>query len=457
MALSIVSQTETAPAPAGIAKSSRWSCDVYAGSADALIAAGLIAPKQLEPQKGRTPGYTAFRPNGEPCPTHLRTWREPGFKAIRQQPDGSYSVEITASKEVQLSRRRAEKAARHEQEQERINKAIAERGSEYRNWKFKQDFSGSAETWEGTKAQFQAAGLGVGLKFPGDPGAPEHVDCLCPLGFKFRIHLPNYDAAKTAAGIYVARSWYVSDGDEPKQFEPVAPGVTREVWTPQSWLSSDAYHGTADALVAAGFVPDLSLFPGQPGRSKMQASYRKDWTLMSTANGQPWGATIRKRGKSGQYIMEVSVSKVELERRKEVRKARDEDKKRQEQVLSAERRQLRQGAQPEVTEDQYRAERARMAEFTLKLLWNEVFNKEDGALRFDIPEDSDLWDDLADAFQTIRDAVQEADIVKDRKHVAAAQTRLRLVAAKSDKGLQSLLQEAKHLRLVHSTDEDEQG
>lgn len=457
MALSIVSQADATPTLAGIAKSSRWSCDVYTGSASALLAAGLITPEQLEPQKGRTPGYTAFLPNGEPCPTHLRTWREPGFKAIRQQPDGSYSVEITASKEVQLWRRRAEKAARHEQEQVRINKAIAEGGSEYRNWQFKQNFSGSAETWEGTKAQLQAAGLGVGMKFPGEPGAPEHVYCQCPLGFTFRIHLPDYCAAKAAAGIYVAHSWYVSSGDEPKQFEPVAPGVTREVWTPQSWLSSDSYHGTADALIAAGFVRDLSLFPGQPGTNKMQAAYRQDWTPMTTANGQPWGATIRKRGKSGLYIVEVPVTKAEEERRKQVRKAREEEKKRQEQVLAAERKQLRQGAHPEVTADQYRAERARMAEFTLKLLWNEVFNKEDGALRFNVPEDSDLWDDLADAFQTIRDAVQDADIVRDRKHVTAAQTRLRLVAAKSDKGLQSLLQEAKHLRLVHSTDEDEQG
>ena len=80
-----------------------------------------------------------------------------------------------------------------------------------------------------------------------------------------------------------------------------------------------------------------------------------------------------------------------------------------------------------------------------------------GALSFDLSEDSELWTDLAEAFQTIRDAVRQADILRDKKKVAAAQTRLKLVAARNDEGLQSLLRDAKGLRLVHSAPDDEQG
>lgn len=459
MALSIVSQTPEAAAESlpGITKSSRWSCDVFTGTADALIAAGLITAKQLQPQKGRTPGYTAFLANGEMCPIHLRTWREPGFKAIREQRDGTYSVEVTVAKDVQAWRRRAENAAKHEAEQVRINEELAKGGSQYRNWKLRQDFGGCAETWEGTKAQLQAAGLGVGMTFPGEPGAPEYVYARCPLGFEFRIHLPDYNAAQAAAGIYTAHSWYVSRADSPKQFEPVAPGVTREVWTPQGWLSSDFYYGTAAALVAAAIVRDLTLFPGQLRTNKMQASYRQDWTPMTTANGQPWGATIRKRGKSGQFTVEVPVAKAEEERREQVRKDREEEKKKQEQVLAAERKQLRQGVTLEQSMDDFRNERAETAEFSLRLLWQAVFVKADGALSFDLPEGSELWDDLADAFQTIRDAVQDADIIRDKKQVAAAQARLQLVAARGDKGLQAVLHDAKRLRLVRSAPDDEQG
>jgi hypothetical protein len=443
--------------PPGVKKSSRWSCDVFTGQPDALIAAGLMSREQLEPQKGRTPGYTAFLPNGEPCPIHLRTWREPGFKAIRQQDDGEYSVEITVAKDVQLCRRRAEREAAQEAEQARINKAVAEKGDAYRNWTLRQDFSGGAETWQGTKAQLQAAGLGVGMKFPGEPGAPEYLHCQCPLGFDFRIHRPEYDLLKVAAGIYIAHSWYLPRGEAPKQYEQYAPGVLREVWTPDSYSSSDYFYGTASALVEAGIVPGVHLFPGQPGQAKMQASYRKNWSPMSMKCSGTWGATIRKRGKSGQYIVQIPVTKGEEERREHEREALKGETKRQEEVLAAERKQLRQGLGIGVTDEQFRAERARAADLYLNLLWNDVFCKPEGALSFDTSEDSDLRDELADAFQTIKDAVQQGDILRDRKKLAAAQTRLRLVAAKNDKGLQSLLQDARQLRLVQSSPEDDEG
>jgi len=293
MALSIVADTSSPiDSMQGITKSSRWSCDAYSGTGEALIGAGLITKEQLAPQKGRAAGYTAFLPNGDPCPVHLRTWREPGFKAIRQQDDGAYCVEITVSKAEQLQRRQAEKAARHEAEQARINDEIAKCGSEYRNWRFRQDFGGSTETWEGTKAQLQAAGLGIGLKFPGEPGAPQELHCQCPLGFQFRIRLPEYSAIKAAAGIYIAHSSYLPRGEAVKQYETYAPGVLREVWSAESWSSSNYFHGTADALVASGIVPDLRLFPGQPlvnmsrqTKKQMQCQTRRAMDVIENVAG----------------------------------------------------------------------------------------------------------------------------------------------------------------------------
>lgn len=457
MALSIVADSDSVSPIPGIVRSARWSCDAYSGSADALVAAGIITHKQLEPQNGRQPGVTVFLASGEPCPPHQNAWRDPGYKAIRQQTDGGYCVEVTVPKEVQAGRRKAEKEAKHESEQQRITEELAETGHQLRNWHFKQDFGGGAETWEGTKAQLQAAGLGVGMRFPGEPGGPcEYLRCLCPLGFAFRIGT-HHNTAKQAAGLYIAHSWYVSRADQPKEFFAHAPGVLREVWRLDGWLKSDFYYGTAEALVSAGMVPHIGLFPGQPGRNKMQASYRKDWSPGNSSNSQYWGATIKRKGKKGQFTLEVPVTPEEEGSRKQQRKAAEEEKTRQVEMLSSERKKLRQGVEPEKSAEEFRAGRAEMAEFSLKLMWQSVFAKADGAISFDLPEGSQLRDDLAEAFETIRDAVQKADIVRDKKQISAVRARLKLVAARNDKGLQSVLADAKQLRLVHSTSGDGQG
>lgn len=459
MAFSIVAQTPAAPdSLARFAKGSRCSCDIYAGSADDLIAAGLMNADQLKPQMGRPVGRTAFLPNGEACPPTLRAWREPGYKAIRQQDDGSISIEITVGKDVQLRRRKAEKAAKHEAEQERINEEVAERGHEYRNWVFRQVVGASAETWEGTKAQLQAAGLGVGQKFPGEPGAPQELRCKCPLGFDFLVRIPGYNRAMAAARIYAADSWFDLRREEPKKFITHARGVVLEVWAPDGYMTgSDIYIGSAEALLDAGLVPDARLFPGQLGTNKTQASYLKNWEPATTANAQNWGAIIRKRGKSGQFTVEIPVAKEEAERRRTISEAREEERMRNVARLSAERKQLRQAAdQGEMSDDNFRAERAKAAELFLDVLWSSVFGKS-GPLSFDIPKDSELWEDLAGAFQTIREAVQKADVRRDKKQQAAAQAHFKLVAARNNKSLQSLLQNAKSLRLVLPASDDGQG
>ncbi|NPC57857.1 hypothetical protein [Caenimonas soli] len=431
-------------------KTSSRARDVFTGTADALVAAGLITPGELKPQKGRPDGCTAFLAGGEPCPPSRRAWREPGYRAIRLLDDGTYRLEVTVSKEVQAWRRKQAAAAEHEAEQDRINKEVAEEGHKYRNWALRHDFGGYAETWEGTKAQLQAHGIGVGLKFPGEPGAPEELQCKCPLGFAVRVFRSSCDRAKTAAGIYIAQSFYLPRCKEPKQYVAHAPGVMREVSTAAGWLSSDLYYGTANALIAAGLVPDFDLFPGQPGRNKVQASYRKDWTPATTSNGQEWGATICKRGKGGQYSVEVPVSQEEEQRRRSLRKSRDDENQQKERAIADERRKLRQLANgTEMSVEKFRENCAWATEVWIGEL-RRVFAKADGVLRFDIPEDSELSDELAEAFQTIREAVQTADVTHDKKLEAEVHKRLKLTAAQNDKGLQSLLHSTKHLRLVHS-------
>jgi len=442
-----------------LTRSSRWSCDIYGGTADALIAAGLITREQLKPQRGRQSGVTAFLPDGEPCPPPLRAWRDPGYKVIRHQDDGTYRVEVTVAKEIQMCRRRVEKAANHEVEQARINKEVAEEGYKYRNWALKQDIHSHVEIWEGTKAQLQAAGLGVGLAFPGEPGARKKLECKCPLGFDFLIRLPDYDRARREARIYTAYSWFDPRGEQPDEFEAHAPGVLRKLWTPENYgTGSDTYEGTGDALVAAGLVPDARYFPGRPGVTKLQASYVKGWrlTTSATSTGEKLVATIRKCGNSGRFSVEVPAPEHEIGRRKALSEAREKERVANELRLSAERKLLRQGATPGKNAVEFRAERAELAKAVMDLLWVQVFARAEGGLSFDIPKDCELWEDLAEAFQTIRDAVQEADILRDKKQAMAAQTRLKLVAARNDKGLQSVLQSAKGLRLVHSADDEAQ-
>lgn len=462
MTLSIVADTYSPDSLPGITKSSRGSCDIYSGTAEALIAASIIASEQLELQKGRAPGVTVFLAHGEPCPPRLRAWREPGYKAIRQQDDGTYRVEVTASKEVQAWRRKVKKAAEHESEQQRINEALAECRQHYRNWELKHGYSGDAnggswqnsyEWWEGTKEQLQEVGIGVGLKFPADQGATVYMHCKCPLGFDVRVYLPDssYAPGKAAARIYTAQSWYVPYVEASKQYVQHAPGVLREVWAFSGWRSRDFYHGSAEAFVTAGLVPSLDLFPGQPGTNKVQASYCKGWIAATSSPRSNFEATIRRRGKSNEFCVELPVTAAEEKRREEACKQHDLEQSERARVLAAERKQLRQGAEPEKTVEEFRSDRAERAEFSLDILWQTVFAKSDGALSFDIPKDSELWEDLAGAFQTIRDAVQEADILRDKKQIAAARTRLKLVAARNDNGLQSMLKNAQHLRLVQST------
>lgn len=458
MALSIVAQTPAACISTnGVERETTCRYDVFTGTAEALSAEGLISLDQLQPQTGRQPGHTTFLPNGGTCVPTNRAWREPGYKSVRQQTDGTYRVEVTVSKDVYSWRRSLEKAAKHEAEQERIDKAIAEHGSKYRDWVLRRRFDGWAEEWKGTKAQLQAAGLGVGMAFPGEPRSASVLKCKCSLGFDFVIDASSHDAGEKAAGIFTARSRYVPRERLRVRFNPCATGVEKQLWTDESYdTRSDYYKGTAEALVAAGLVPHVGLFPGQAGANKTSAKFLGAWQRAPSTTNKKWVATITKSGNSGVFILEVPVAPAEAERRKELHDAHNKEEAREEKRLSEERRVLRQGLATVVTKsvEQFRSERANLADVYLRMLWGEIFGKPDGALRFDIPEDGKPWTALGEAFQTVRDVTRDAPVRLDEKKVTEAKGRLRLAAARNNITLQSLLTGAKHLRLVSPSDSE---
>ena len=172
MAYSIVPQSNPSTALLdGVFQSEGHYFDAFEGSIGALVDAGLITPVELEPQERRAPGYTAFLPGGKSCPPGKKAWRTPGYRAIRQREDGTIRLEITVSKEVQAERRAAKRAQEYEAEQARINDDIEQRGHLFRGWKLQQFVGSRGESWEGTKTQLQAVGLGVGIQYPGEPGA----------------------------------------------------------------------------------------------------------------------------------------------------------------------------------------------------------------------------------------------------------------------------------------------
>lgn len=461
MALSIVADEVARPGPVpGIERDSRWSCDIYVGARKALIAAGVITAKQLKPQRGRPPGRTAFLPNGQPCPSRVRAWMQPGYLATWKLDDGTYRVEVTVGKEEQARRRAAQKAAAHEEREALVTRKLEQLGPQLKDWKLRQTFDGCAETWEGTKAQMQAAGLGVGLAFPGEPGAPKRLTCRCPLSFQFRVSL-SHDDGKAAAGIFIAHSWYVGGplARRERQYTSYAPGVQQEVWTPAEWGRCDVFVGTVASLVGAGLVPSPQYFPGAPGTNRLQASYRQGWAPATNANypRDAWTATIRKKG-AGQFVLEVSVSEAERMSREQLHRRWADEQDARERVLAAERKKLRHPPEPEpvLSEVEFRKEAVGSGMASLRGLWREFTGSYRG-WRFDIEKGTDEYADLCEAFQTIEDLLRTAPVTRDDTDAKALAQRLKVAAARNDKGLQCVLRAASHLRLVRGASDEQSG
>lgn len=246
MAYSIVSQSNPPAALLdGVFQTEGHYFDAFEGTIDALVNAGLIAPAELEPQERRAPGYTAFLPGGEPCPPGKGAWRTPGYRAIRLLEDGTIRLEITVSKEVQAKRRAVKRALEYDAEQARINEALAKIGNELRGKALRMECGSRGESWTGTKAQLQAAGLGVGMLFPGEPGAKKRILCKCPMGFEFSVR-QHSDKVKAAAGLFDAISWY----------EPHETGEMRlEVRVASSYVNeSEEDFRAAQSRTVDGFI-----------------------------------------------------------------------------------------------------------------------------------------------------------------------------------------------------------
>ncbi|MBY0236455.1 MAG: hypothetical protein K2W93_15860, partial [Burkholderiaceae bacterium] len=313
------------------------------------------------------------------------------------------------------------------------------------------------EEWEGTKAQLQTAGLGVGEKFPGEPGAPDELTARCSLGFEFRIYLPSWNRAKAAAGIYIAQSSYstrLSGRRQAKQYSDYAPGVAVEVWTVERgshWC--DCYIGTAAALVAADLVPSLSMFPGGSGANRLQASFSPNGDPASTSAFGIRYITIRKKGRH-QYLVEKAVSEAERARRDAACAAAQESSDRHDAIAGAERRRLREGAAPQQSAAEFRQSCVKLSESILPILWD-LSQRTRHGWRLNILKGSDLYDELAKAIATIDSAIRTAGVIRDPKLARASSERLKLAAARNDKGLQSVLRSASHLRLVRGQPDEQ--
>ncbi|CQR41713.1 MAG: hypothetical protein PHO55_07445 [Thiomonas arsenitoxydans] len=125
---------------------------------------------------------------------------------------------------------------------------------------YKQHLRGDSIT--GTREQLLDLGIGVGQRYPGEPGAAKWITHVNdPRGFDVRLVRHEDLSGRFTASVYFP-GW----PQEPSECGPVEPysdGVTRQAH--YSW--GDAYVGSQEALVAAGLVaPDQ--FPGMPGRLK---------------------------------------------------------------------------------------------------------------------------------------------------------------------------------------------
>lgn len=176
---------------------------------------------------------------------------------------------------------------------------------------------------EGTKAQLQALGLGSGLPFPGEPGAPKRsMRVRDRRGYKCEIRLGYGDPT----GIFNARVYFPNWPERPareKSAEFPHPGVRKTL----SWRW-DSFKGSMTDLVAAGLaLPNQ--FPGQPGMRKCCVTIFADGAV---ASGPPT-ANYRKRHEPGaRWIQRISahsfeicivISHEEAERRRE--KYREEE------------------------------------------------------------------------------------------------------------------------------------
>lgn len=419
--------------------SSAWR-NSYTGTAEALLTYGLVKAHELEPQQGRQ-FRAEFNADGTcyPAGSAKDGWRTPGHRCITHLEDGRVKLEVTVTREEMKERRQQKAWASEQKEQvESADKVVALKAAPL-NHEHHSEF----ESWEGTKDQLQAVGLGVGLDFPEGGSPRKEIRCKCPVGFEVKISR-HYGAAERLAGRYRAISWYVEEAHTlPDQTVEIAPGVLQFVC---GWGNThkDIFQGSAEALVAAGLAR-LDQFPGQIGRNKSQCTYRIDGSQQPTS-ARDRSFMIKRKSKDC-FVIERYVSKVEATLRKAIQNEKDEQINELRTAAKNKRIQLRAASekleQAPATIDEFRAEQSEIAELYLQVLFRSVFEtKADSSYSFEIEKGDDAYDEIAEAFDAIREVVRNAPVKRNRQARLALEHRRNFGIAQNDAPLQAFLRNA---------------
>lgn len=157
------------------------------------------------------------------------------------------------------------------------------------------------EHWQGTKAQLQAIGIGVGLSFPGEGGvtARSTIHTKDRRGVSVDIQYRHWGAA----GQYLASSNYrpgARKRAEVNRRNALAVALDHGVMQFRHQARSDEYVGTGPALVALGLVRADEL-PGAPGKGKTMVTFDANGARTpqgSNGDGRPGGRQIFRRGRA---------------------------------------------------------------------------------------------------------------------------------------------------------------
>lgn len=282
----------------GLTRTELDCLDRFVGTGAALVAAGLTQFSQLPGQPGRPKHSVSYRPAGGGRESGEPWFRVPGYVAIRRLKDDLFALHLTVSREEQI-RRAPETHARRVHESQQVNYQQCQWG----------------DLITAPKHKLQELGIGIGMKFPGEPGGPKRtLHTTDPRGFPVEICL-DYSGPGFCARIrFPDRSG--SPWSSKASWQEVAHGVKKRPYG----TSAEEFVGTASALIAAGLARD-GQFPGQPGMRKMRVTVLPDGTAPTNAGttrgaAQPGAKWIERRG-STTYSVFVRLPREEEERRQE--------------------------------------------------------------------------------------------------------------------------------------------
>jgi hypothetical protein len=407
--------------------------DVYEGSSQALIAAGLIQSADQLVAQGRCRA-SYLLPNGERVQRGaLGSHRaSAGFREVSLVAPDFYRVRLTVSAEEQAKRRIAGRVKREAKSAE----YEAAQPLDHR-------FTDTEERWVGTREQLRAVGIGVGIDFPGDNGTSprKNVETTDAEGFSVSIRAGSMMSGERPGPthrFYVSSPYLPEDGKQARSryrsdlAGEVAPGVSLE-----TICHSNFYRGTAEALVAAGLLR-RDQFPGQEGRAKHRACYYADGapvTGLVSMGRLPAGCYAVTKCGTKNFELQLLVDKDEQKRReqKECDALLAERNRNAQARLDriAVRRSLEEGGAPDSVES-FRTKRMGRVEAVLATVWAELFCGSEGAYSFDVDEESDSFEDLTEAFELIRQAVETAPVRIDRSLLAARATARKAREARND-------------------------